>query len=291
MNDRSGNRKRKENMKSNIKQNKSEIQGIRLDRFYQGKRHALTMSYDDGNEADRRLVEIFNRFGIKGTFHLNSGNIGKPGYVTEAEIKTLYQGHEVAGHSVHHPYLERLTPEIRMTEIWEDRKKLEALSGKMVTGFSYPFGTWNDQVIAALRSCGFCYSRTVNDTGTFDFPEDFMQWNPTCRHREKLMEMAELFLKRAEMPFASMLFYVWGHSYEFDQDQNWELMEQFCGKVGRREDVWYASNGEIYTYLQAVKQLQFSADLSRVYNPAAMEVWFSVDGETQSLLPGEYKAL
>ena len=276
-------------MTQEVKQRNSGIWGIRLDRFYQGKRHALTMSYDDGNEADRRLVEIFDRYGIKGTFHLNSGNIGMPGYITEDEIKTLYQGHEVAGHSVNHPYLERLTPEIRMREIWEDRKKLETLSGKMVSGFSYPFGTWDDQVVAALRSCGFVYSRTVRSTGRFDLPEDFMKWHPTCHHKENLMDMAGLFLERADMPFSNMLFYVWGHSYEFNRDDNWELIEQFCKKVGKKEDVWYASNGEIYAYLQAVKRLQFSADQSKVYNPSALEVWFSVDGETCSVMPGEYR--
>ena len=42
--------------------------------FPQGKHKALTMSYDDGKEDDRRLVEIFNRYGIRGTFHVNSGS-------------------------------------------------------------------------------------------------------------------------------------------------------------------------------------------------------------------------
>jgi hypothetical protein len=34
------------------------------------------MSYDDGRTQDRRLVALFNRFGIRGTFHLNSGFLG-----------------------------------------------------------------------------------------------------------------------------------------------------------------------------------------------------------------------
>ena len=40
--------------------------------FPEGKFKALTFSYDDGNVADRRLVEIFNRYGMKGTFNLCS---------------------------------------------------------------------------------------------------------------------------------------------------------------------------------------------------------------------------
>ena len=188
---------------------------IRLDRFYQGKRHALTMSYDDGKITDRRLVELFNRYGIKGTFHLNSGRLGQEKYIRAEEVKTLYAGHEVAGHSLNHPYLERLPAEALMREIREDRKQLEKLTGKLVQGFSYPYGTWNSQVISALRCCGIAYSRTTKSTGRFDLPEDFMKWHPTCHHREALLEKADLFLERTEKSFTNMLFYVWGHSNEF----------------------------------------------------------------------------
>ena len=79
---------------------------IEFNRFYGGKHHALTMSYDDGMIFDRKLVDIFNKYGIKGTFHLNSGNFGKEGYISKEEVKILYRGHEVACHTVHHGYLE-----------------------------------------------------------------------------------------------------------------------------------------------------------------------------------------
>ena len=52
-----------------------------------GKSKALTLSYDDGQIFDRRLVEIFNKYNMKGTFHLNSGTLGKDGYVTQEEVK------------------------------------------------------------------------------------------------------------------------------------------------------------------------------------------------------------
>ena len=64
-----------------------------------GKHKALTMSYDDGRSYDRRLVEIFNKNGIKGTFHLNSGLFDRGDRVMPEEISTLYAGHEVACHT------------------------------------------------------------------------------------------------------------------------------------------------------------------------------------------------
>ena len=43
---------------------------IRFDAFPGGKQNAVTFSYDDGKVGDIRLMEIFRRYGIKGTFHI-----------------------------------------------------------------------------------------------------------------------------------------------------------------------------------------------------------------------------
>ena len=67
-----------------------------------GLAKAITFSYDDGQVYDRRLIEIFNQAGFKGTFHLNSGNLDKDGYVQKAELPTLYAEHEIACHGVTH---------------------------------------------------------------------------------------------------------------------------------------------------------------------------------------------
>ena len=75
--------------------------------FPGGKHKALTMSYDDGKQQDRRLVDIFNQNGIKGTFHLNSGFLGDDRHIQPDEVRTLYAGHEVACHTVTHPTITR----------------------------------------------------------------------------------------------------------------------------------------------------------------------------------------
>ena len=106
--------------------------------YPQGLKKALTFSYDDGREFDRRLVEIFNQHGLKGTFHLNSGTLGlhapNGDFVAPGEVKELYQGHEVAVHTVSHlhPMSSPLSQVSR--EIAEDRKALEALTGGLVVG-------------------------------------------------------------------------------------------------------------------------------------------------------------
>jgi hypothetical protein len=83
------------------------------------------------------------------------------------------------------------------------------------------------------------------------------------------------------------LFYVWGHSYEFDNDDNWDRIEELFRKVGGKEDVWYATNVEIYDYVQAYRKLIVSMDGKTVYNPTAMDLWFSDGENTHCVRAGE----
>ena len=59
-----------------------------------------------------------------------------------------------------------------------------------------------------------------------------------------------------------MLFYLWGHSYEFDENKNWNVIENFFKKLEKRDDIWYASNIEIYNYIRAYESLDFSLEMN-----------------------------
>jgi hypothetical protein len=265
---------------------------IQFDRFPGGRTKALTMSYDDGVSHDRRLVDIFNRFGIKGTFHLNSGSLGKPGYVAKDEVKDLYAGHEVSAHTVTHPFLDMTSKERIVMEIMEDRRSLEQIVGYPVRGMSYPFGTFNQGIVDILPTLGIGYARTVNSHGKFAIPENPLLWNPTCHHKT-MLEQVEPFLTTSEKKWniRMELLYVWGHSYEFENDNNWGEIESFCRAVAGHEMIWYTTNMEIIDYLDAVKRLQFSVNETMVRNPNAIPVWFSVDGQAVKIEPGEIALL
>ncbi|WP_163583166.1 polysaccharide deacetylase family protein [Gracilibacillus saliphilus] len=252
--------------------------------FPKGKFKVLTMSYDDGKAADRRLVDIFNRYGIKGSFHLNSGLLGEGDRIPAEEIASLYQGHEVSAHTVTHPTIARSPKEQFIEEVMEDRKKLEELAGYPVRGLSYPNGSYNSLIKEVLPYLGIEYARTVNSTGNFSMPDDCIEWNPTCHHNQNLLQLAEEFVSLHKKQYLYM-FYVWGHSYEFDHDDNWELIEQFSEFIGGKEDIWYATNMEIVDYIKAFRRLHFSANSQLVYNPSAQSVWLSVD-ERMVEVPG-----
>ncbi|WP_438446038.1 polysaccharide deacetylase family protein [Gorillibacterium sp. sgz5001074] len=244
--------------------------------YPEGKFKALTMSYDDGRRADERLVSIFNKNGIKGTFHINAGLLGTNDRLTAEEAVELYKGHEVSAHTLTHPTIARCPKEMLVHEIMEDRKQLEQLVGYTVRGMSYPNGSYSREIISMLPHLGIEYARVVPTHGGFGLPEDFLEWKGTCHHNRDLMKNAETFAGLFKKQYLYLM-YVWGHSYEFDNDNNWELIEGFCGYIGGRDDIWYATNIEIVDYIKAYGQLKFSAGCDLVYNPNAASVWLSVD--------------
>ena len=251
-----------------------------------GKHKALTMSYDDGCVQDRRLVEIFNRYGIKGTFHLNSGLTDREGRITPEEIPDLYRGHEIACHTATHPTLARCPLSETAAELLEDRKSLEKLAGYPVRGLSYPNGSVTREIETLLPSLGIRYSRTVGSTGDFTLPENPYRWEPTCHHSRRLMELGRQFLELNKKQYLYLM-YVWGHSYEFDRDGNWDLIEDFCRMAGGKEDIWYCTNIEWMDCMDDFARLQFAADNSFVFNPGIRDCWISVDGSPVRIPGGE----
>ncbi len=145
--------------------------------FPGAKPKALSLSYDDGTESDRRLVELFNAHGVRATFHLNSQKL------------------------------------------------------------------------------------------------DFFQWHPTCHHNHHLLERISHFKGCHSGGTRPLLFYVWGHSAEFDRENNWWLMERFCQEMAHDPAIWYATNIEIADYIRDLHRLEFSADCAMVNNPCARDLW------------------
>lgn len=261
---------------------------IRFNYFPEGKRKALTMSYDDGCIFDLRLIEIFNKYGIKGTFHLNGSSLNKEGMVTSEDVATRYVGHEVSCHLLTHPFPDRIPTVELINEALEDRKRLEAACGYVVRGMSYPFGKYSQDVIDILKPCGIEYSRTAQSTQRFLIPEDFMRWHPTCHHSDDIFNKLETIVKSDNWTPLEV-FYIWGHSYEFDRVEGaWERMEEFCKKAsGYADKIWFATNIEIYDYVMALKALRISADKTLVYNPTQIDVWISADERPVKIPAGE----
>ena len=269
--------------------------------FPGNKTRAFTLSYDDGVIQDRRLAELFRRYGLKCSFNLNSGSLGNqevrrdPGKkeldvskVRPEELGQVYATHEICGHGLYHSSLESIGAPLAMYEIVEDKRRLEALAGKPLKIFAYPYGRYNDRVVEQLRLAGYQGARTVNSTHGFDLPENFLTWNPTCHHGDPmLMELAKKFVA-PDGKTAPKLFYVWGHGYELDGDDNWNVMEELAMFLYQfREDIWFATNGEIVDYVNAYRRLETSTDGSFIFNPSALDVVIRNDSGFTALPAGK----
>ena len=257
-------------------------------RFPSERVKVVTLSYDDQSEQDIRLIDILNKNGMKATFNISTGLYSYEGKqfkegavcrrVTRKRAIELYKdsGHEVAVHGFSHSYLTQMPSSSVAREVFADRLNLEADFETDVRGMAYPFGdySYSEEVANALRATGIVYSRMTSATRKFRLPSDWLKWNPTCKHTdEKLMELAEKFVADATNK-EPMLFYLWGHSFEFEADDNWDVIEKFCEYIGNRDDIWYATNIEIYDYVQAYQRLIWTADMKRVYNPSAIPISF-----------------
>ena len=269
-------------------------------RFPNFRRKAVTLSYDDGFIYDKRLIQIMQENGLKGTFNINCGLFAdryesqKKGRMTEKEAFELYSnsGMEVAIHGYKHLSLPLVDSAVAVNDVLEDRKELERIFGKVVKGMAYANGGYNDKVIEMLKLCGVNYSRTIVSTEKFDLPTDWLRLPTTCHHKNpRLMELAKQFVEQQEKSYfwsnRPQMFYLWGHSYEFEDCNNWHVIEEFAKYIGNRDDIWYATNGEIFEYLQACDRLEWSVDATFVRNVSNLDVYINYFNKEVKIPAGE----
>jgi peptidoglycan/xylan/chitin deacetylase (PgdA/CDA1 family) len=228
-----------------------------------GKKKAITFSYDDGVTQDIRLIEIFNRYGLRATFNLNSGLLGSKHTLVRngvevlhnknaaSDVRAIYDGHEVAAHTLTHPTLTKVDSEeeiIRQVE--EDRIRLSELVGYEVVGMAYPGGgVNNDARVAKIieNHTKIRYARALETTGSLVPSQDLFRFRGTVYHHdewERMHALANSFLQAD--PDEPLLLYIWGHSYEFDiYPERWTQFEAFCKYVSGRDDVFYGTNREV----------------------------------------------
>lgn len=273
-------------------------------RYPSGRAKAVTFSYDDGCPQDKRLIEIFDKYGIKATFNFNNEKC-RPFNYSKEQIKELYlaKGHEIAVHGANHRANGNLRPIEGIRDVLDCRLELEAKCDSIIRGMAYPdsgitlmgsFGTY-EQIKNYLKELDIAYARTLGgDNDSFMLPQDFHAWMPSAHHNNpKIMEYIDKFLaidfseKSYHARRVSRLLYIWGHSYEFDNHNNWEHIEKICEKIANNDDIWYATNIEICDYVEAYKRLRYSADGRMVYNPTLYTIWLDVDRKLYSIKPDE----
>jgi len=195
-------------------------------------RKIFLLSFDDGTIYDKRFTELLNKYNIKCTFNLNSG---LEDFVWQYEDRfpirrqilsetiEQYRGHEVASHSLHHHWLNTLTPPQLSQEVGADCEALKKLFGLKEIGFGVPFTACGEREIRFIRKF-VRYIRLSEFSDSFDLPKDpyripihGLYNDPDIRN--KINRFAE-----NDLPVS--LFVMAGHSYEFEVLNHWEYMEK-----------------------------------------------------------------
>ena len=227
----------------------------------QGKNKAITFSYDDGTVQDIRLIELLNKYGLKCTFNLNSELLSTPRIlirnnnrinhykIHKNDVKYVYEGHEIAVHTLTHPDLTKCDDKEVIRQVELDRQNLSELAGYDIVGMAYPGGGINndDRVADIIKNhTGIKYSRTITSTGCFEPQTNLFRFNPTVWHLDfdKMMSLGKEFIEmKADTP---KIFYIWGHSFEMDYDSDcWVKLEEFFKLISNRNDIFYGTNKEV----------------------------------------------
>ncbi|MBQ8696819.1 MAG: polysaccharide deacetylase family protein [Clostridia bacterium] len=230
--------------------------------MFNGKMKAVTFSYDDGITQDQRFIDLLNKYGLKGTFNINSGLCEQNGSllredVTVAhvrpracELRRIYEGHEVAAHTCTHRFLVGTPEQEIIDQVENDRLALSEIMGYEVVGFAYPGGGINHDARAAKiirENTGVKYARTTDSSFSFDLQDDLFEFKPTVYHHvefDKMIELGEKFISLK--PDKPQLFYIWGHAYEFDvRPGDWDRVEEFFKLISGHDDIFYGTNREV----------------------------------------------
>ncbi|WP_159542009.1 Ig-like domain repeat protein [Aeromicrobium sp. 9AM] len=123
----------------------------------------VSLTFDDGSTTQLLAAGLMTNHGMPGTFYVNSGNVGKNGYATRAELTQLAaDGHEIGGHTLHHANLTTLPSTEAKRQICLDRANLTEW-GFTVRSFAFPFAEGSTAIGDLVRDCGYNSARNVGD--------------------------------------------------------------------------------------------------------------------------------
>lgn len=213
----------------------------------------VVQCWDDGVTSDLRVMEILRRHKAKATFNLNAGKhtldrsgswIHKGNEIARLgwnEMAAAYDGFMIANHSLTHPRLETLPTDDLRHEIVEGRARLQDFFNQPVLGFAYPYGSYNEQVMAAVREADHVYARTVKNVEQVWPPDDPMEFHPNCHflHPE--------FWTKYEAAKTTGVFYFWGHSYEMISEPMWIDFEENMKRISADPEACWADVVDLFT--------------------------------------------
>ena len=257
-----------------------------------GKSKAFNVTYDDGVLQDVRFVELLNKYNLKGTFNLNSGLMEnefewthESGLVVKRlpseKVVSLYDGHEIASHTLTHPFMDDKSEDEILFELKEDKKNLENLFKREIKGFAVPFDYYSDLIEDCTKNCGFEYARISEESLSFKPQSDYHRWKATVFHLDNSLEKLTNDFICTEEELA--LFQIVGHSYDLDTENMWDKIENIFKEISSQDTILPMTTIEIIDYLKAMEKAEITNNC--IENHSKQPLWFLVNDKVCKIEP------
>lgn len=113
----------------------------------------VMITFDDTSEEQYTVGKAeLEKYGFKGVFFIMTISIGRPGYMSKEQIKSLSDdGHTIGCHTYDHNNVKKYEGADWDLQMVKTKEKLETITGKKVDYFAYPFGEWKANAIPELQ--------------------------------------------------------------------------------------------------------------------------------------------
>lgn len=203
----------------------------------------VCLSFDDGTIYDLRFIKLLNKYNLKASLNLNSELNDFVWYYEDKPIKRLdlskvkdsYNGHEVASHSLTHPYFSSLEEKEVIRQVKEDMNNLSNIFGYKVDGFAFPFHDQTEDHIQILKNnIELSYIRYSYLDHSGIHQDKYHIHINALYDDEDIYEQLEIFKKEND---EHNLFVIAGHAYEFEVKNDWDKIEKLLIYLSRDQDI------------------------------------------------------
>ena len=243
----------------------------------------VTTSWDDGDIFDLKIAEILYARKLAGTFYIPIAGHHSSSAMDHCDLRTLRgRGFEIGAHGLSHLVLSHCTKETLAQEVETCKKRLEDILGSQVRMFAYPRGRYSNLAIRSVKQAGYAGARTTQmlaQTLDFDpyrmpttvhvFPHsksDYVRnavraadFGAGWKYLTQLRQV-DRWVELAKILFDSVLqeggiFHLYGHSWEIDELNLWDDLNDVLDYVCKRDGVLYVSNSDILDYVPTKDRL------------------------------------
>ncbi len=127
-------------------------------------RNSVVITIDDGYKDNLEAIKILKEFGFPATLFVTVDRIGKPGFLSEADIRSILEEKKITigSHAMTHPDLPKMSDTELKNEISGSKYTLENRFKAKVETIAYPGGAYDRRTLKEVENAGYLCACTTN---------------------------------------------------------------------------------------------------------------------------------